>query len=161
MTVFSSKFLIAAPSVLIVIGATLTGAIPARAQAQSQSDNPGSIIVSREVYYRSAIAPSVPGPAVRVDTSPDDIVIAATSLGLKPLTEDEAATLSAPLSQAGSTARQASAGMSAQLALAQGQRTFAPGQLAGGSASGGMVGQAMGALPTALGSLRAALGGGQ
>lgn len=154
---FMSRFL---------LGITLMGSvIPSAARAssapptpQSSLDVPGSIVISREVYYRSAVNPSVPAPAVRVTTSPRDVVIATASLGLPPLTEDEAASLSAPIRLAGQTARQNGALVSDQLALAQSGTNLTPGQLGGQSGSSGTIGQAMSALPAALGSLRSVLG---
>lgn len=134
--------------------------LPAPVKA-GDAENSGVIIISREVYYRSAISPSVPGPAVTVDTSPDDLVIASTAQGLKPLTDNEAASLTAPMTAAGPAIKGATQHAVTMLALSRGPRTFDPGQVSGGASSNSIVGQAVGAIPTALNSLRSALGTGQ
>lgn len=132
----------------------------AHAQADS-GDNlgkePGTIIISREVYYRSAIEPSIPAPPRTVDVSPDDVVKAATDLNLTPLSASESASVSASVGAAADLTRiTVDAGVD-HFRQAQERQGFAVGGLGGGSSFSGSIREGMGALNVALGSMRDAL----
>ena len=159
-TFYSGKLLPQAIAGFIAVSSSLYVG-EAKAEQPTAPDDAGTITYSRDVYYRSAIGPSVPGEAHRVDISPDDIVVGMLAQGLKPLSDSEAAGLTAPIGSVGASVRGAMQGTSAALALSHAERGSDLGQLSGSSQSGGIVGQAMSVLPSALGSMRAALGGGQ
>ena len=69
----------------------------ARANSSDNADPTGTIIISRNVDFRSAIDPGIPGQAHRVDVSPNEIITGALGSGLKPLSDREAANMAAPI----------------------------------------------------------------
>lgn len=141
--------------------ATVALASPATQPEDYGQDVPGTIVYSRDVPYRSAIDAGFPGKPERIDTSPDDLVIDSITLGLRPLSDSEAAFVSAPL---GESSAELGGRIDAHLSAAVsplGESSFSPERFSSGSGLGGAIGRSLGAIPTAMGALRNALGTGQ
>ena len=57
----------------------------------------GSIIYIRDVPDRQAQLPGQPGKPDYIDAGPDEMIVGTTGLGLKPLTDEQQSSVSAPL----------------------------------------------------------------
>ncbi|WP_147416697.1 hypothetical protein [Sphingomonas edaphi] len=118
------------------------------------------MIYIRDVPHRQAHLPGEPGQPNFVDAGPDELIMTATGIGLKPLTDEQQSAVSAPIRQVFGAPTSATEGWSVA-GLGQ------PGQPAQGAGlverSSGMVGGAVGGavsqVTSALSSVSNALAG--
>lgn len=119
----------------------------------------GRVIYSRDVPYGSAIGPRTPSREHSVNTGPTDLILGTIATGLKPMADDEnAGVVAGTNSQFGSIDGHIALGMSV-LTEKSGSRTHIGGVQS--SATGKTIGQATGAIQSAMDSMRSALGGNQ
>lgn len=120
----------------------------------------GSFIVLRPVPTRSAETPEPPAPPHYVVLGGKDEVLAAVELGLKPMSDSEQ---SAVLAQTTPVFRQIPDATHRALDLMSGSSGVNSTSIMQEHSTGvgSTVRDAMGALPSALGAMRDALGGGQ
>ena len=141
--------------------ALFVAASPDLAQAADDDVPPGSFIYIREVPFRPAEGPSIPGKPHYVMTSPKAQVQDALALGLEPISDAVSATITAGVEPSRSLVSEL---LDQSL---QATRTVKPlGDFAGGHESASLagsainrsIGQGMGALSSAMQSARGALG---
>lgn len=122
---------------------------------------PGQIVYSRDVPYGSATRRFAQGEARTV--SPDQSVLIDDSLlvGLEPLSDAEQASVSAPLNRALDTTHSAlQTGLSALSSAQSSEGDFTRSEN-GATGVAGIIGNSLGALPSALGVIGKVLGDGQ
>ena len=126
---------------LVAIGASLTALSSPVAGAAVSEPPAGAVIYIRDVPHRQAHLPGEPGQPNFVDAGPDELIMTATGIGLKPLTDEQQSAVSAPIQQLFDAPTRAPEGWSVA-GLSQ------PGQTAPGAAaierSGGVVAGAVG-----------------
>lgn len=150
---------------LATAGCGILLASPAPAMAQevpwpSNADtHPGEIVYSRDVPYGSATRRFERGDAATIAPDQSPLINSTLMLGLQPMTDAEAAAVSAPLMQ-GSAALQGALDTGlAPLMGTTGNSDFTRSE-SGPSQAGGIVGEALGVLPSALSVIGETLGGG-
>jgi hypothetical protein len=119
----------------------------------------GRVIYSRDVPYGSAIGPRTPSREHSVNAGPTDLILKTIATGLEPMADDEnAGVVAGTNSQFESIDQHIALGMSV-LTEKNGSRTHIGGVQ--NSATGKAIGQATGAIQSAMDSMRSALGGDQ
>lgn len=149
----------------LLAGAWLVPLEAVRAQEDPFPSNadthPGQIVVLRDVPYGSATRRFDQGKAATVNTDHSVPIANSLLVGLKPLTDEEQASVSAPLRNGIDTSRTAlQTGLSAlsSTQASEGDFTRAEG---GASGVGAIVSNSLSALPAALGIVGRVLGGGE
>lgn len=116
----------------------------------------GELIYSRDVRH-SIGAPHYPGPTHAATTAPTRAMVNAVNIGLAPLDDSENAAITGSLRQFAAPTTQLEMQLAGTGPGASGANALATTQTA--AAPGGAIGQAMGALSNALGSLSILTGG--
>ena len=150
---------------LNAVGATmLVTAMPAAAQEEVWPSNaeahPGEIVYSRDVPNGTATRRFSQGQARTVAPDQSKLIIESILVGLEPLSDAEQASVSAPLGRLQDGVQSTiDIGLSA-LSRAKLIGDFTRSEN-GASAAGGIVGQGLSVLPTALAVIGKTAGGGQ
>lgn len=139
-------------------------AFPAAAQEEVWPSNaeahPGEIVYSRDVPYGIATRRFAQGEARTVAPDQTELIIDSLLVGLKPLSDAEQASVAAPIGRSLGAAQNAiDTGLSA-LSRTSSNGDFSRSE-SGASATGSVVSRALSVLPSALGAIGKATGGGK
>jgi hypothetical protein len=141
-------------AVTVAAGA-LASAVPAEA---GQAVPPGAIIISRDVPLRPAQIPKDPGEVVAVQTAPTAVILDATGRIGTPLSDGEAAAVSASPSPTGQLPSDGTSAFGGETLTATGFGASSPGQTAAaGNVIGSSIASGLGAIGTGISALNSAL----
>lgn len=153
---------ISLPLASVACGLALALPMPVSAQERPWPSNvdthPGEIVYSRDVPYGTATRRFVRGEASTISPDKSKLIIDTLMQGLQPMTDAEAAAVSAPLMRSSGQLETAINTGLAPLMGANGNSDFTRSE-SGGSQTGGIVNQALGALPSALSVIGKTIGG--
>ncbi len=158
---FSRKVSLACASAAALASVALAPSLAAQEipWPSNATTHPGDIVYSRDVPYGSATRRFERGDASTISPDQSTMINSTLMLGLKPMTDAETATVSAPLMRSSEMVVGAIDAGLAPLMGANGNSDFTRSE-SGGSQTGGIVNQALGALPSALSVIGKTIGGG-
>jgi len=148
-------------SITFAIAAAATGVFGAPAFAQYPPPGsvapPGSITIMRDVPQRPAFAVGQPGTVTTVEVVPLDIIFAATSQTVIPLTDEQNAAVASGVQQGVNGMQAGMAGADAALDTVRGSLGLQSNQLSSNTLGGEVSGALMGAVDAGTSAINAGM----